>query len=182
MVVHESTVGSRFPRWVFSRRGCCVDSYSSWVSTNNGYGGCCPRCGVRKGVAGWVGVAEVDEGAVFACCFPRSRNRVVSFYETAASPPANSLVSTHCWWVRCCPQCGSPQASGNGRGDTVAGWLCTNRRWVRVCPGAFSVGGGVVSIRTIHGYAPIMGAGGVVHNAESSEVVSWATHMKKHPM
>ena len=130
-VVHESTAELRLPRWVFSRRGCCVDSYNSWVSTNNGYGDCCPQCGVRTipdigGRAPIMGLGVVVRNAESA-------------------------------W-----------ASRFSGGGAVAGWLCTNRRWVRVSPGGFSVGGGVVSIRTVRGYPPTMGMGVVVRDAESA--------------
>ena len=62
----------------------------------------------------------------------------------------------------------SAWASRFSGGDAVAGWLCTNRRRSYVCPGGFSVGGGVVSIRTIRGYPPTMGMGVVVRDAESA--------------
>ena len=56
--------------------------------------------------SGWGVLVEVDEGAVLALCFLRSWIAVVSFYETATSSPANSLVHIHSWWSRGCPQRG----------------------------------------------------------------------------
>ena len=119
------------PRWVFSRRGCCVDSYNSWVRTNHACGRCCPQCGVR------------------------------TIPDIGGRPPIMGLGVV----VRNAESARGSRFSG---GDAVAGWLCTNRRRSYVCPGGFSVGGGVVSIRTIRGYPPTMGMGVVVRDAESA--------------
>ena len=42
--------------------------------------------------SGWVGIAEVDEGADFALRFPRSQNAVVRFY----APPTPSQQVRGC--------------------------------------------------------------------------------------
>ena len=84
---------------------------------------------------GWGVLVEVDEGAVFALCFPRSQNGAVRFYESATSPPANSLVHTHCWWGGC-PQrgvrkrerttrrsCGAPVVHESTAGPRFPRWI-----------------------------------------------------------
>ena len=63
--------------------------------------------------SGWGVLVEVDEGAVLALCFLRSWIAVVSFYETATSSPANSLVHIHSWWSRGCPQRGVRKREGD---------------------------------------------------------------------